>query len=69
MTNADIRLEARNHGVKLWRVAEQLGMSDSSFSRYLRHELPDSNKEQVREIIRNLSAASGEKRAVAGMHE
>jgi len=55
MKNVDIRNEVREAGVKLWQVAEQLGMSDSGFSRFLRHELPDPKKAQIRKIIREMS--------------
>lgn len=55
MKNVEIRNEAREAGVKLWQVAEQLGMSDSAFSRCLRHELPDPKKAQIRKIIREMS--------------
>ena len=55
MKNVDIRNEVREAGIKLWQVAEQLGMSDSAFSRRLRHELPDSKKEQIRKIIREMA--------------
>lgn len=58
MTNMDIRNEVRAAGVKLWQVAEQLGMSDSAFSRHLRHELPDSKKARIREIIRDMANKS-----------
>lgn len=56
MRNVDIRTEVKEAGVKLWQVAEQLGMSDSAFSRYLRHELPDTKKAQIRKIIRGMSS-------------
>jgi len=54
--NVDIRTEVKEAGVKLWQVAEQLGMSDSAFSKYLRHELPDAKKAQIRKIIRGMSS-------------
>ncbi len=55
MRNLDIRAEVKAAGIKLWQIAEQLGMSDSSFSRCLRHELPDLKKAEIRKIIQDLS--------------
>lgn len=54
-TNNDIRLKARGSGVPLWRVGEALGYaSDATFSRKLRHELPDETKAQIYRIIDEL---------------
>lgn len=55
MANLDIRAEAVSHGVRLWRVAEELGIADASLSRKLRKELPQDEKEKILAIIRQLS--------------
>lgn len=55
MANLDIRAEAVSHGVRLWRVAEELGIADASLSRKLRKELPQDEKEKIIAIIRQLS--------------
>ena len=57
MINTDIRLEARTSGVKLWQVAEALGMHDSEFSRKLRKELPKKEKMNIKAIIEQLKTA------------
>lgn len=57
MSNLDIREEAAAAGVKLWRIAESLGIADHVLSRRLRHELSDEDKARVREIIRELKEA------------
>jgi hypothetical protein len=54
MTNQDIRNEARNAGVKLWRIAERLGINDGNFSRKLRKEFSEPEKQRIREIIAEL---------------
>ena len=36
MTNVEIRREAAGAGVKLWQIADKLGITDSYFSRKLR---------------------------------
>ena len=51
MTNNDIRLKAAGAGVKLWEVAEQLGITEFTFSRWLRHEMPEEKKSQILTII------------------
>jgi len=55
--NRDIRLKAGGAGVKLWQIAEKLGMASSNFSSKLRHELPQEEKEKIFEIIEKLSKA------------
>lgn len=55
MTNQDIRRTAAGAGVKLWQIAEALGIADCSLSRKLRRELPQEEKERVFAIIRDLS--------------
>ena len=55
MANLDIRAEAVSHGVRLWRLAEELGIADASLSRKLRKELPRDEKEKIFSIIRRLA--------------
>lgn len=55
MTNQDIRRTAAGAGVKLWQIAEALGIADCSLSRKLRKELPAEEKEKIFGIIRELS--------------
>ena len=53
--NAEIRETAKRSGVKLWQVAEEIGMSDAAFSRKLRHELADKDRERVLNAIERLA--------------
>ena len=55
MNNQDIRRTAAGAGVKLWQIADALGIADCSFSRKLRKELPQEEKEKIFSIIRELS--------------
>lgn len=55
MANQDIRRAAAGAGVKLWQIAEGLGIADCSLSRKLRRELPEEEKQKVFGIIRDLS--------------
>ena len=55
MKNTDIRQAAKSAGVRLWQIAEMVGMNDGNFSRKLRRELPGDEKQRILEIIDLLS--------------
>ena len=56
MSNREVRSHAIEKGVLLWMVAEALGISDSSFSRKLRRELPEEERERILAIIDQIAA-------------
>lgn len=53
--NSEIRAEAKRLGVRLWEIAEQIGMNDGNFSRKLRRELPQEEKQRILEAISRLA--------------
>ena len=55
MKNSRVRVAAMETGVKLWQVAERLGINDGNLSRKLRRELPEEEQEKLLEIIRELA--------------
>ena len=55
MSNQDIRRAAAGAGVKLWQIADALGMADCSFSRKLRKELSQDEKSRIFDIIQQLA--------------
>lgn len=55
MFNQDVRCMAAGNGVRLWQIAEALGMADCSLSRKLRKELPAEEKAKIFEVIEQLS--------------
>ena len=55
LTNMDIRRTAMAAGVKLWQIADELGIADCNFSRKLRKELSADEKEKIFEIIDKIS--------------
>lgn len=59
MSNQDIRRTAAGAGVKLWQIAEALGIADCSMSRKLRRELPAEEKERIFAIIDRLAKEAG----------
>ena len=54
MKNEQIRKLAQNRGIKLWQIADKFGLSDGNFSRKLRHELTEEEKQKVITIIEEL---------------
>lgn len=53
--NADIRQAAKSAGVCLWQIAERIGVNDGNFSRKLRRELPNQEKQEILRIINDLA--------------
>lgn len=55
MKNKEIREKADRCGVRLWMIAERLGITDATFSRRLRREIPDPDKSAILKIIDELA--------------
>lgn len=55
MYNKDIREAAAASKIKLWQIADRLGISDGNFSSKLRKELPPEDKERILKIIGELA--------------
>lgn len=51
MKNNDIRQKAQKGNIKLWEIADILGVTDSTFSKMLRKELSAEQKEKIFSII------------------
>ena len=58
--NNDIRAYAKLKGVRLWMVAERMGISDNTLSRLLRDELDAEEKAKMLGLIDGLSDESDE---------
>ena len=54
MHNKDLRYEFRIANVRQWEVAEAIGISEMTFVKWLRRELPEEKKKLVREAIRKV---------------
>ena len=52
--NEDIKNIAKETNIRLWRVAEKLGVSDSNFSRMLRYKLSKEDKDRILAVIKEL---------------
>lgn len=54
-TNKEIRDAAKKNGIKLWKIADRIGIRDNEFSRKLRYELSNPEKEKIIRIIDELA--------------
>lgn len=63
MENLEIRREAAKNGLKLWEVAEVCGVTDSTFSRKLRRELPSEQRDHILNMIYKLAEHKAEQEA------
>ncbi len=50
-----IRETSKKKNVKLWQIADALGMNDGNFSRKLRHELPPEETAHILALIDQLA--------------
>lgn len=55
MKNKRIRLAMGAHGLKQWEAAEALGILETSFSRKLRHELPEDEQNRIIAVIEQIA--------------
>ncbi len=56
--NAEIRAAVKEAGLKLWQIADYIGIADTTMSKYLRKELPPELREKVLAAIRELKEAN-----------
>lgn len=54
MHNLDIRKAIESSNFKYWQVANKLKMNDGNFSRLLRTELDENNKNKILKAIEEL---------------
>lgn len=54
MQNEAIRKSISDSGLKYWEVADAIGIADTTFARWLRHELPDDKQKQILSAIEQL---------------
>lgn len=53
--NDKIKNVAKENKVKLWEIAERLGINDGNFSRKLRRELPEDEQQRIIKIIHDIA--------------
>lgn len=54
-SNMVIRSASKSAGVRLWQIAEALGIQETALSRKIRHELPTEEKNKILGIIEALA--------------
>lgn len=57
--NQEIKNMAKQNGVRMWMIADALGIADTTFCRKLRRELPAEEKERIFAIIDRLAKEAG----------
>lgn len=59
MRNEAIKVALKQNAVYQWEVAELLGIPETTFSRKLRHELPEADKALILEAVEKIAAERG----------
>ena len=57
--NEAIKQAAKDNGIKLWEIADALKVSEFTFTRWLRHELPADKRQKVLDAIESLKNKKG----------
>ena len=52
--NLDVRMEIMKRGLKNYKVAEVIGVTETTFSKWLRTEMTPARKEQVLRAVNEL---------------
>lgn len=55
MKNFELRKAAKAAGIPLWRIADAIGVGEATMTRKLRHELPENEKKQLLNLIKQLA--------------
>ena len=55
MKNLAVRTAAKAAGIPLWRIADAIGVGEATMTRKLRHELPENEKKQLLNLIKQLA--------------
>ena len=64
MSNQDIRQRAKDAGVALWRIADELSVCEMTLTRRMRREMPTTEKENIFAIIDRLSSSANREAGV-----
>ena len=52
--NEDLKQKAAGAGVRLWEIAEAMGIADATLSRWLRRELTEQQRERFLQVIETI---------------
>lgn len=59
--NSKIRHYAKQHGVKLWQLAEKMNLHDYQLSKRLRHKLDENEAQHMIDLIDQIEAEGDKK--------
>ena len=59
MHNIEIRTRAMIRSVKFYQIADACGLKESTFSRKLRNELPENEKQEILALIDEIADGGG----------
>ena len=57
--NRKVRETARSSGVRLWQIADHLGVSEAWMTRKLRHQLSPEDEKRILDIIDSIARERG----------
>ena len=52
MANENLKKDLKDAGITFWALADELGVSEPTITRWMRHELKDETKKAVEAVIR-----------------
>ena len=52
--NIDVRRKIKEEGFAHWQIADAMGISEITFCRWLRYELPEDKKQKIYSIMEEL---------------
>lgn len=56
MTPSEIRKYAKDRGVPLWLIADELGISEATMTRLMRHDLTNDKETEVLSAIERIAS-------------
>lgn len=54
MENRDIRRKAKGHDISLWRIAEKIGISEPTLTRWMRTPLDSEHRKLIEDALNSL---------------
>ena len=61
MLNYAVKVAAASNDLKMWQIADALGIHESTLSKRLRKELSDEEQDKIIAVINRLAAERGNK--------
>lgn len=60
MANREIKEAAKKSGVRMWQIAERIGVHEGTFCRKMRHDVSQQERVEIMAIIAELAARKTE---------